>query len=138
MSYYEDLYSARDFANSSLTPKKIEGFSASVEIDSDDDFLLDGEHNFTVYAENYEQLKEKLVNKLNSFKLEEVKSWSITDNEGTRGGDYSHHWYSIRDEAIQLIQEDERWISIGGNQTIDINIKEHKPMLENSQKRKLK
>ena len=96
---------------------------AYVSIDSDDDFSLDIEHNFTIFAVTKKELREKLSSKLQNAGLTYVKEWSVTKNGETTSGVYTHTWTGIRDAALRFLKKGkETYFTYGGNQTIQISI----------------
>jgi hypothetical protein len=96
---------------------------AIVSIDSDDDFLLDIDHDFKMYGASKDELMAELVLRLNSSGFEYLKTWSMTDSRGNRtSGDYTAAWTNIRDEAIKQLNEGNHCILFGGNRTIEISI----------------
>lgn len=102
-------------------------FEAQVSINTDDDFALDIEYDFSVYANTREQLVTKLIEKFNSAKVTHGKSWSITYSDGTsNSGNKCELWDYIRTEAIAELEEQygSDNIYVGGNQTLKINISE--------------
>lgn len=105
-------------------------FEARVSINTDDDFALDIEYDFSMYAMTREELESKLIEKLNSANVINGKSWSITYDDGTsKSGNQGDIWNYIRDQAIREIQDEygSNYISVGGNQTIEIDISKINP-----------
>lgn len=102
-------------------------FEAVVRIDTDDDFALDIEYDFSMYAQTREELVAKLIEKFNNAKVTHGKSWSVTYSDGTsKSGNKCDIWDYIRTEAIAALEEKygQDYIYVGGNQTININIEE--------------
>lgn len=88
-------------------------------IESDDDFYLDSGFDFEVTGINEKEARSNAIRFLEDIKLSWVKTYSVSDENGTKRGDYSHAWYTIRDAAIEALRDGEDEFYYGGNQTID-------------------
>lgn len=97
-----------------------------VDVGADDDFTLNCEHHFEIVGTSYQQVRDKLIEKLNSIQLKWVKKYSSIDKKGVRtDGDYSYAWYQLRDDVIAWLKnndiDSQSSVCIGGNQTISID-----------------
>ena len=110
-------------------------FVAKVKIDTDDDFALDIPYSFEVFGVNQKDVSQKLIKTLKEAKLTYIKSWSIKSDYGNKQfGDYSETWLRMRDLAIKALNEDVADFSYGGNQRMEIMIRENLVNLPHSGK----
>lgn len=118
-------------------------FVLKIDINTDDDFDLDildpkstkeknsvnadlFEHDengcVCIYDDDQESLVKKAIKILEDAKFTFVKTWGITRGDVKETGDYSHAWYSIRNQAIDSLKNGETSLFFGGNQTISIEM----------------
>lgn len=93
-----------------------EKYSASANIDTDDDFILDCGNFIRVVGSTKKEVINNLIVALQNAKL----------IEGSR----PYLWTTMRDEAIKSLQHGETTFSFCGNQTIEISVYKKKPSLD--------
>jgi hypothetical protein len=115
-------------------------YTAYVQIDSDDDFRLDIDHIFQKCGQTYEEVADKIIDYIMSAKFDYVKTYCIRTWDKTNShqienkGDYAHTWHEIRDAAIQQLKQGEMYVTLGGNQTITIEVQEYEPVIAKKKK----
>lgn len=92
-----------------------------VVVEADDDFILSCEHSFEIVGVSYEEVRDKLIDKLRNIQLIWVKRYATKRNGVVTNGDYSYAWYQLRDNAIVWLKTGGTSVCIGGNQTISID-----------------
>lgn len=103
-------------------------FIIKIDIETDDDFCLKGGTSFFIYANSKKDAFKKTIIHLRDIQFDNIPEWA-KKSDGSLEERYTSKWTHIKDEAMKLLVNGETYISLGGNQTIEIEIRENKPSL---------
>ena len=119
---------AKSIANEDFKRLNSGKFVANIEIETDDDFCLEGGTSFSIYANSKKESLKKTIIHLKDIKFDYIPEWA-KKSDGSLEERYTSKWTHIKDEAMKRLVNGETSISLGGNQTIEIDIRENNPSL---------
>lgn len=122
------IENAKNIAKADFKSLNSGKFVSHIDIGTDDDFFLEGGTSFSIYANTKKEVVKKTIAHLKEIKFDNIPNWA-KKADGYLEENYTYKWTWIKEEAIKQLQKGETYISLGGNQTIEVNIHENKPIL---------